>query len=128
MKRESRRFSGWECQWYSTQPSVTRLAQDRAEQYDVYDVWAESWILVLRLRADRNRGELAGVHIAPDSSSDVPDEMEARLVVLGPERPHAGRNQDSEALSTAREILAQRGSSPRLYKNTLVFMAPDERR
>jgi uncharacterized protein len=108
--------------WYSTQPRVSRLAQDRAEQYDV---WAE---IVLRLRADRNRGELAGVHIAPDSSSDVPDEMEARLVVLGTERPHAGRNQDSEALSTAREILAQRGSSPRLYKNTLVFMAPDERR
>ena len=69
--------------WYSTQPSVARLAQDRAEQYDVYDVWAE---IMLCLRADRNRGELAGVHIAPDSSSDVPDEMEARLVMLGPGR------------------------------------------
>jgi len=111
--------------WYSTQPSVARLAQDRAEQYDIHDVWAE---IVRRLRADRARGEFAGVHVVPDSSSDIPDETEARLVVLGPEQPHAGRNHDSEALSSAREILAQRGSNPRLYRNTLVFLAPDERR
>jgi uncharacterized protein len=111
--------------WYSTQPSVTRLAQDRAEQYDVHDVWEE---IVRRLRADRVRGEFAAVHVAPDSSSDVPDEMESRLVVLRPEYPHAGKNQDSEARRVAQEILTQRGSNPRLYKNTLVFLAPDGRR
>jgi hypothetical protein len=107
------------------QPSVTRLAQDRAEQYDVHEVWEE---IVRRLRADRARGEFAAVHVAPDSSSDVPDEMESRLVVLGPEYSHAGKNQDSEARRVAQETLTQRGSNPRLYKNTLVFLASDGRR
>ena len=111
--------------WYSTQASVTRLAQDRAEQLDQHDVWAE---IESRLRAEKGRGDFAGVHAVPDSTADVPDEMEARLVVLGPEKAHAARNPDSPAYDAAKETLAQRGSSPRLYKNTLVFLAPDRQR
>ncbi len=111
--------------WYSTQPSVTRLAQDRAEQYDAYEVWAE---IERRLRAEKGRGEFAGVHVAPESSLDVPDEMETRLVVLSPERAHSARTPDSPAFSVAKEILSGRGSNPRLYKNTLLFMAPDRQR
>ena len=111
--------------WYSTQPSVTRLAQDRAEQYDAYHVWAE---IEKRLREERSMGEFAGVHVVPESTTDVPDEMETRLVVLGAEHPHAVRTPDSAASAMAKEILALRGSSPRLYKNTLVFLAPDRQR
>lgn len=111
--------------WYSTQASVTRLAQDRAEGYDEDVVHAE---IVRRLRAERIRGDFAGVHVAPEGSSEVPDEKEARLVVLGPEYSHTGKNGDSEALRVAKEILAQRGPSPRLYKNTLVFLAADSKR
>jgi hypothetical protein len=111
--------------WYSTQASVARLAQDRAEGLDVHDVWAE---IERRLRAEKGRGDFAGVHTVPDSSSDIPDEMEARLVVLGAEHAHVARNQDSQAYATAKEILAQRGSNPRLHKNTLVFLVPDKQR
>ncbi len=111
--------------WYSTQASVARLAQDRAESCDPDDVRAE---IVRRLRAEKARGEFAGVHAAPDSSAEVPDETEARLVILGPEQPHTGRGQDSEARRAAQSFLEQRGQSPRLYKNTLAFLAPDVRR
>ena len=52
---------------------------------------------------EKSRGDFASVHIAPDGSSDVPDEREARLVVLGPEHIHTGRDKDSPALQTARE-------------------------
>jgi predicted AAA+ superfamily ATPase len=114
--------------WYSTQASVARLAHDRAESCDPDDVQAE---IVRRLRAESGagvRGEFAGVHAAPESSSEVPDETEVRLVILGPEYPHTGRGQDSEARRAAQSFLAQRGQSPRLYKNTLAFLAPDVRR
>jgi hypothetical protein len=111
--------------WYSTQPSVTRLAQDRAEQYDIYEVWAE---MERRLRAEKGKGEFAGVHVAPETSKDVPDEMETRLVVLGPEHAHAARMLDSGAYAASKEILARRGQNPRLYKNTVIFLAPDRQR
>ena len=112
--------------WYSTKPSVSRLAEDRAAQLEIHDVWAE---LVKRLRdAAKQRGEFSGVHVAPDSSADVPDEMETRLVILGPERTHARNASDSAARRMAEEILTQRGNSPRHCRNALVFLAPDRQR
>ena len=113
--------------WFSTQPSVTRLAQDRAGEFekDLDVVWTE---LKNRLRADRHRGDLAAVHVAPEGSADMPDEKEARLVVLGPEYPHVSRASDSPGLQQARQMLAWRGNSPRIYQNMLLFLAPDDRR
>jgi predicted AAA+ superfamily ATPase len=111
--------------WFSDQPSVIRLAQDRGAQQDISDVWAET---KRRLRADRQRAEFSAVHIAPESTSDVPDEMEARLVMLDPEKPHSAKAADSQAMVEAEAILNQRGNSQRIYKNMLVFLAPDKAR
>jgi hypothetical protein len=110
--------------WFSTQPSVTRLAQDRAAQLAEADVWEE---LSKRLRNDRERGSLVGVHALPASSSDVPDEDRARLVILGPTMPHTPR-ENSLAAQEANNILRQRGNAPRLYQNMLVFLAADRAR
>jgi hypothetical protein len=108
--------------WYSTQPTVTRLAEDRANQLHEHDVMDE---IVRRLRDEaRSRGDFHRVH-ACLSSSDIPDEHEARLVVLGPEHPHSKGQADSTARKEAQAILDSRGNSPRSYKNTLVFLAGD---
>jgi predicted AAA+ superfamily ATPase len=111
--------------WLSTQPSVTRLAQDRAAQQDSDTVWQE---LRRRLLADKQRGDFAGVHTMPSSSGDVPDEQEARLVILGPDAPHSLRAEDSPARRAAASLLEHRGSAPRLHRNMLVFLAPDKNR
>ena len=111
--------------WYSTQPSVTRLAQDRAAQQEIDQVWEE---LKRRLRTDKQRGDFAAVHMVPKSTDDVPDEMEARLVILGPEKPHTGKATDSKARIEAEKILQNRGNSPRIFKNMLIFLAPDKTR
>jgi predicted AAA+ superfamily ATPase len=112
--------------WIATQPNVTRTAQDRASQLgeDHDRVWAE---IIRRLKQDKQRGEFTGVHIAPDSSADVPDDnsMGARLVILGPQHTHI-KTGDSPARPYAAEILNQRGASPRYYKNLLLFLAADQ--
>ncbi|MDI9379266.1 Swt1 family HEPN domain-containing protein [Syntrophorhabdus aromaticivorans] len=111
--------------WYSTQPTVTRLAEDRANQLHEHDVMDE---IVRRLRDEaRSRGDFHRVHVCL-SSSDILDEHEARLVVLGPEHPHSKGQADSAARKEAQAILDSRGSSPRSYKNTLVFLAGDASR
>jgi hypothetical protein len=111
--------------WFSDQPSVTKLAQDRSAQQETDQVWEE---LKKRLRSDRQRGEFAAVHCVPDSSSDVPDDMEVRLVVLGPENPHSAKTPDSKARKETEQIFHMRGNSPRHFKNMLVFLAPDRAR
>jgi predicted AAA+ superfamily ATPase len=111
--------------WYSTQPTVTKLAEDRAEQLkrDPDKVGHE---LDERLRADlRRTGDFARVHPLPRSGSDVPDDYDARLVVLPPEHPYS-KEPGSAAETAAKAILETRGNSPRLYRNTLVFLAADK--
>jgi hypothetical protein len=113
--------------WYSTQPTVTKLAEDRAEQLTREpDKVAEA--IKQRLVADlRARGDFPRVHVLPVSSADVPDDTDARLVVLGVEAPHT-RTEDSAALAAAKTLLETRGTAPRLFRNTLVFLAADKTR
>lgn len=108
--------------WYSTQPTVTRLADDRAGQLSDDQVTEE---IVKRLKKQAGtRADFSKVHPCVPGS-DIPDEREARLVIIGPEHPHSARNDDSSARVEAAGILDSRGASPRNYKNTLVFLAGD---
>ena len=113
--------------WYATQPTVTKLAEDRAEQLkrDLDKVAQE---LDERLRADlRKTGDFSRIHPLPRSGADVPDDHDARLVVLPAEHPYS-KEPGSAAEVAARAILESRGNTPRLYRNTLVFLAADKLR
>ena len=113
--------------WYSTQPTVTKLAEDRAEQLkrNLDKVVQE---LSSRLRSDlRDTGDFNRVHPLPQSGQDVPDDLDARLVVLGIDTPYS-KEKRSPAEIAAQDILESRGSAPRIYRNTLVFLAPDKTR
>lgn len=113
--------------WYSTQPTVTRLAQDRAAQQTDEQVIEE---IEKRLRGEQNtRGDFARVHPCPASSVDVADDdLSARLVILKPQYSHALRDRQSPAVEAAQEMLNNRGSAPRHHRNTLVFLAADRAR
>lgn len=110
--------------WYSTQPSVMRVAEDRAVTQDKYDIDEE---IKRRLRNDNKRGDFAGLHVAP-SSTDIPDEPGTKLIIFGPEHSHGKGDADSTARQLAEECLSKRGTSPRFYSNALLFLAPDRNR
>ncbi len=58
--------------WYATQPTVTKLAEDRAEQLK-RDPDKAAQELDERLRADlRKRGDFSRIHPLPRSGADVP--------------------------------------------------------
>lgn len=112
--------------WVSTKPNLNRTADAKANallrEGDKVDME-----IVRRLRADRARGDFAAVHVGPEASLDVPDEPRARLVIFGLERTHKRGNQDSAAMKAAREFFETRGNAPRVCRNALVFLAPDEK-
>lgn len=111
--------------WYATQPTVTKLAEDRAEQLkrDPDKVAQE---LEERLRTDlRRSGDFSRIHAMPRSGADVPDDHDTRLVVLPIDVPYS-KEAGNPAETAAKAILESRGNSPRLYRNTLVFLAADK--
>jgi predicted AAA+ superfamily ATPase len=110
--------------WYGTQPNVTKVAEDRAEQLkrDPDKVAQE---LDERLRADlRTTGGFTRIHRMPRSGADVPDDRDARLVVIPSDHAYS-KEPGSAAEKMAQAILEYRGNTPRLYRNTLVFLAAD---
>jgi predicted AAA+ superfamily ATPase len=111
--------------WYSTQATVTKLAEDRAEQLkrDPDKVVGE---IEKRLKSDlREKGDFARIHPLPPSGQDVPDDFDARLVVLGIDSPYS-KDPTNPAEAAAKSILENRGGTPRLNRNTLVFLAADK--
>jgi predicted AAA+ superfamily ATPase len=113
--------------WYSTQPTVTKLADDRAEQLK-RNPDAVVQEIDRRLRLDlRSAGEFRRIHPLPQSGADVPDDMDARLVVLSIDHPYS-KDPTNKAQAAATAILESRGAAPRLFRNTLTFMGVDQTR
>jgi uncharacterized protein len=114
--------------WYSMSASLNRIAADKAAQI-------ETALVLMTIDSElrkyvnglSDRGHFDAVQVAPASSAEVPDEAGGvRAVVLGVAHPHNAR-EGSEALVEAKDILTQRGSTPRVYRNMLVFIAADAR-
>jgi len=114
--------------WYSTQPTVTKLAEDRADQLNRDTTGKVGHELEKRVRENlRKMGDFKRVHPIPGTSADVPDDLDARLVVLSVEHAYS-KEPDSAAEIAAKAIFETRGTSPRLYRNTLIFLAADKTR
>ena len=111
--------------WYDTKPTLRKTSEDRASQVSEADVVVE---VETRLRKLRRENPFSGLHICPVSSNDIPDEQNARLVILRPEDSfrRANGKDSGKALTTVVEFLNTRGASPRVYRNMLAFVAPDQ--
>lgn len=112
--------------WFDTQPSVTKTANDYAERLreDVETVWNE---ITARLKSEeRSRGSFDRVHIAPDSSADVPDLEETRLVIAHPRHSrHRKDGAESAGHQWVYEAIESKGASQRIHRNSLVFLLAD---
>ena len=112
--------------WFDTQPSVTKTANDYAERLreDPEKVWNE---ITRRLRAEeRSRDVFDRVHIAPESSADIPDLEDVRLVIAHPR--YSWRKQESresEAYRWVHDAVGAKGASQRIHRNTVVFLLAD---
>lgn len=113
--------------WFDTQPSVTKTASDYSERLreDVESVWNE---IVKRLDVEqRTRGDFDRVHVAPESSADIPDLENTRLVIVHPRHSRLKNSgADAAAHQWVQAAIEQKGASQRIHRNTLVFLIADK--
>ena len=112
--------------WYDVAESVTKTVRDIADGLVGHPerVWQE---ICQRLAAATatNLGTFAARQSCPPDSGRIPDEEEARLVLIHPGRVHKRGDQDSAALEFARDALRNCGNVARRHPNMLVFLAAD---
>ena len=109
--------------WYDTRPTLRKTAEDRASQVSTADVDLE---IESRLKKLRKEMPFAGLHVCPASSLDVPDEQAVRLVILRTKDTYKRTAKSPAAMAAVENILNTRGTSPRVYRNMLSFVAPDQ--
>ncbi|MCR5976556.1 DUF499 domain-containing protein [Gordonia jinghuaiqii] len=111
--------------WYDSQPSLNRLAAERAAQLSIDAVHAE---VAARLKVMfKGSNDIIAEVVHPESSSDVEEADYLRLVVVPPQYNHNGKDKASSASKWVHDLLRQRGNAPRSNVNTLVAVAADEK-
>lgn len=111
--------------WFSTQPTLNRMADERASAFADHEVDAR---IVEVLHEDaKTTDRFHKVFPAPDDPINVVEAEALALLILGPSTPHTARGvNDSPAMDAASQTLTRRGASQRRHKNTLIFVAADE--
>jgi len=106
--------------------NISRDAESRKEDFSEEAV--ADRVAKLLKEIERSSGDFERIHTCPSSPSEVVDEATARLVIFSPTETHTANREDSLAMKTAEEYLNSRGSGPRIYRNMIVFVAPDHTR
>ena len=110
--------------WFSPQPTLNKLASDRAR--DVSDERADQRIVELLREDQRGRAGFPRVHAAPDNPTDIEDRRSTALIVLPPPASHeASAGPKSKGAVAASETVERRGTGQRRYRNALIFVAAD---
>ncbi len=107
--------------WFDTRPNLRREMEERKRRFqDKEDV-----VPLIRERMQKSFASslFGGIHVFTPSS-DVPDDVQLRLVVLPPDAAFS-RSGQSFALDRAADILKNRGEQPRFKQNRLIFLAAD---
>ncbi len=110
--------------WFSTKPTLNRLAEDRAAAFPDYQVDAEI-TRILALEAGQ-KANFSKVHAAPDEPSAIDEATDLALIILGPAHPHAKGMKDTRAFEAVNDALTRCRTGQRRFRNTLVFAAADE--
>lgn len=115
--------------WYDVHPTLQKLARERGSKIDSADIQVE---IALRLRKLHQEKPLEGLHICPESSAEINDSQNVRLVILGLSftyNNYESVNKDKATVNSALfdfmdSLLKTRGSGNRFNQNMLIFLAP----
>jgi len=101
---------------FSNQPNLNRIIVEKEEA--VHD---EHIAEAIRAAMDKVAGNELRVTPWPKTPQDVPDTKDLKLAVLSPEYPR----QSGETNAFVAELLGKSGTAFRVYRNTLLVLAPD---
>jgi hypothetical protein len=111
--------------WFSTQPTLNRVAEDRAKSYADHEV--DAAISKTLVEDAGTKGGFHRVFAAPDDPAAIDQAIALSLVILGPSTAHAGKGvAKSAATDATTDALTRCRASQRRFRNALIFAAADE--
>ncbi len=113
--------------WIDLSPNLNRTAEDYKLSYLRENEELLFELNLLIQKEGKKRGGFSGIHSGQISNNEIPDINSTRLILLAAQYHHKRGSESSEAMKWIKECLRNKGGSPRQYKNSLLFLAPDEK-
>jgi len=110
--------------WFDTRPTLRKTVMDRAEHQTeeaIIDAIESELMNVAKVPST-----VCLSHIAIKSSSDIPDDQNFHLVLFRAYETHKTGDINTKAMSAAKEYFEKRGTSPRIHRNMIAFLASDK--
>ena len=96
--------------YFTNQANLNRILITREENITRESIVEEERAFLEKFIS--RKGELA-VYIWPENHRDIPDDPQLKLVIMREGKPEW-------------ELVEKHGETPRIYRNTLIFLAPDQ--
>lgn len=96
--------------WFSNKPNINRILLTKMENVKEQQIKE-----LQRKQVEEAVGKKLTTYIWPREPKDVPDSSELKLVILDPGL--------EDAQKTTRAFIETKGESPRVYKNTMLFLS-----
>ncbi|PLV56044.1 ATP-binding protein [Thermotoga sp. SG1] len=97
--------------FFTNQPNLNRILVTREENIEENEIYEKELEILKKHVTNGSHG--FKVYLHPKFPKDVPDNSDLKLVILASEKPSI-------------DFLERCGESPRVYRNTLVFLCVDE--
>ncbi|MDQ3918877.1 MAG: DUF499 domain-containing protein [Acidobacteriota bacterium] len=107
--------------WFHTKPNVNILINQVKDNIKTSEIEAE----ILR-RINEKSHYVQPFNVLVNPSGDVPEQTKLTLVVLGPQHRADGNNIADNTKKFIEQIATKKGNSERIYRNTMLFLAPSE--
>jgi hypothetical protein len=107
--------------WFHVKPNISMLINQGKEDVKSDEINIE---IIKRLK-DKTRN-VALFTILVDPSNELPEQMKPTLIVLSPKNASPSDSLKAETKSIIQTIATKKGTSERIYRNTILFLVPQD--
>ena len=108
--------------WFHTKPNINILVNQAKSDIKMADIEAE---MVKRTKEKTNKNVLL-FHVLVDPSQDIGDQTKPTLILLHPRYTANPTQVSNDTKSLIEKIATKKGSTERIYRNTILFLVCSE--
>lgn len=107
--------------WFQAKPNVNILINSAKSEISLPEVNTE---ILKRLNSQTHSSSQLKILVNP--SNDIPEQKSLTLIILGPEYATQSHNVGKKVQNYVEQIATKKGNSPRVFRNTIFYLACSE--
>lgn len=104
--------------WFHVKPNISMLINQGKQDVKQEDIYAE----ILKRLKEKTNNKIQLFNVLVDPSEDIPEQVKPTLVILHPKNTASADGPNNATKTIIEKIATKKGSSERIYRNTILFL------